>query len=161
MICQQIEQKSKRLFFYFFLLTVKLYLARILKLEKFKFLILTIFNLILTKRELSILNSTKKIFQLDTISSCSEPEDGEISTSDESSEDDIDDKDDFERNVESVSSLNLPTPCIRIVVTESSDDATLAVGKLLIVTCTGQLKKWDFKNKPNNQLELLFKYRLF
>jgi hypothetical protein len=99
----------------------------------------------LTKRELSILNSTKKNFQLDTISSCSEPEDGEISASDESNEDD---EDDFERNVEfevdqnvgTVSSLNLPTPCIRMVVTESSDDASLAVGKLFIVTCTGQLK---------------------
>jgi hypothetical protein len=103
------------------------------------------------KRELTILNSTKHvfIFQLDTISSCSEPEDGEISTSGESSEDDIDDEDDFERNVEfevernveTVSSLNLPTPCIRIVVTESSDDSSLAVGKLFIVTCTGRLKK--------------------
>jgi hypothetical protein len=99
----------------------------------------------LTKRELSIFNSTKKCFQLDTISSCSEPEDGEISASDESSEDDIDDEDDFERNVvneveRNVSSLNLPTPCIRMVVTESSDDSSLAVGKLFIVTCTGQLE---------------------
>jgi hypothetical protein len=101
------------------------------------------------KRELTILNSTKNFFQLDTISSCSEPEDGEISTSDESSEDDTDDEDDVERNVEfevernveTVSSLNLPTPCIRIVVIESSDDSSLAVGKLFIVTCTGQLKK--------------------
>ena len=112
------------------------------------------------KRELTILNSSKHvfIFQLDTISSCSEPEDGEISTSDESSEDDIDDKDDFERNVEfevernveSVSSLNLPTPCIRIVVTESSDDASLAVGKLFIVTCTGKFENRGLKNNRKN-----------
>ena len=77
------------------------------------------------------------VFQHDSVSSCSEPEDGEISTSDFESSDE-DDADEAEGNVGTVSSLNLPTSCIRIVVTESSDDS-LAVGKLFIVTCTGQL----------------------
>ena len=78
-------------------------------------------------------------FQTNDDSSSSEPEDGEIATT--SDDDDDGDESDDDASQQDVVDRNVgfvppPTPCVRIVVVESPE--SLTVGKLFIVTCTGE-----------------------
>ena len=81
------------------------------------------------------------ILQLETKDS--EPEDGEISSSEESLSESEDDQDGVQTEFVSVTTTvtSLPTPCIRIVIVETSED--MPIGKLFIVTCTGESNTSD------------------
>ena len=74
----------------------------------------------------------------------SEPEDGEISSSDESLSESEDDQNEIQTEFGSATTVTLlPTPCIRIVIVETAED--MPIGKLFIVTCTGEYFKAVFK----------------